>query len=45
LPVLGVAMCLVLLTGADFSKWLILLGTIAIAFVNWVVVCQRPAAP
>lgn len=33
---LGVAICLVLLTAADFSKWLILLATIFVAFVNWI---------
>lgn len=43
LPILGAVICLVLLTGADFSKSLILLGTIVIAFVNWVVVRGRPA--
>lgn len=43
LPILGVVICLVLLTGADFSKSLILLATIAIAFVNWIVVRHRPA--
>jgi len=31
---LGVAICIVLLAGADFSKSLILLATIAIAFIN-----------
>ena len=35
---LGVAICLVLLTGVDFSKSVILLATIAIALVNWVAV-------
>lgn len=43
---IGVAVCLVLVTGADFSKSMILLATIAIAFVNWMVVRrrERPAA-
>jgi len=36
LPILGVAICLVLVTRADFSKWLILVGTIAIALLNWI---------
>jgi basic amino acid/polyamine antiporter, APA family len=40
----GVAICLVLVTAADFSKSLILLATVAIAFVNWIVVRTRPAA-
>jgi basic amino acid/polyamine antiporter, APA family len=38
LPVLGVLICAVLLTGADFSKSLILLATIAIALINWLAV-------
>lgn len=42
--VVGVAICLVLLAGVDFSKSLILLATIAIALVNWIVVRKRPAA-
>jgi basic amino acid/polyamine antiporter, APA family len=39
--IVGVAICLVLVTGADFSKSLILLATVAIAFVNWIVVRHR----
>ena len=35
---LGVTICLVLLTGVDFTKSVILLATIAIALMNWVVV-------
>ena len=42
--VVGVAICLVLLAGVDFSKSLILLATIAIALVNWIVVRKRSAA-
>ena len=38
---LGVLICLVLLTGVDFSKSLILLGTIALAFLNWLAVRKR----
>ena len=34
----GVLICLVLLTGVDFSKSLILLVTIVIAFLNWLAV-------
>jgi amino acid transporter len=34
----GVAFCIVLLTGVDFSKSLILVVTIVIAFVNWLAV-------
>jgi basic amino acid/polyamine antiporter, APA family len=44
LPILGVAICLVLLTGADFSKWLILLATIAIALMNWILVRSEQKA-
>ena len=33
--VLGVLICLVLLSGVDFSKSLILLATIFVAFLNW----------
>jgi len=38
---LGVLICIVLLTGVDFSKTLILLATIAIALINWLVVRNR----
>src|SRR6266478_977833 len=38
LPVLGVAICAVLLTRVDFSKSLILLATIGAAGANWLVV-------
>lgn len=38
LPAFGVLICLVLLTGADFSKSVILLITIAIAFLNWLAI-------
>jgi amino acid transporter len=40
----GVMICVVLLSGVDFSKSLILLGTIAIALLNWVAVRKRRAA-
>jgi APA family basic amino acid/polyamine antiporter len=39
--VLGVLICGVLLTGVDFSKSLILLATILIAFVNWIAVRKQ----
>jgi basic amino acid/polyamine antiporter, APA family len=39
--VLGVVICLVLLTGVDFSKTLILFATIAIAAFNWLAVRNR----
>ncbi len=38
LPAFGVLICLILLTGADFSKSMILLITIAIAFLNWLAI-------
>ncbi len=38
LPSLGVAVCLVLLTRVDFSKSLILAGTITVAVLNWLAV-------
>jgi basic amino acid/polyamine antiporter, APA family len=41
LPVLGVLICCSLLTHADFSKSMILLGTIAVALLNWLVVRSR----
>jgi len=40
---LGVAICLILLSGVDFSKSIILLVTIVIAFVNWLAVRKRSA--
>jgi amino acid transporter len=40
---LGVLICLLLLTGVDFSKSLILLATVAIALVNWLAVRSRPS--
>jgi amino acid transporter len=44
-PILGVAICLTLLTRVDFSKSLIVLGTVAIALANWLAVRhRRPAA-
>jgi basic amino acid/polyamine antiporter, APA family len=44
LPVLGVAMCAVLMTRVDFSKSLVLLVTIALALLNWVAVHNRDLA-
>ena len=37
----GVVICIVLLTGADFSKSLILLATVVIALLNWLFVRKR----
>jgi amino acid transporter len=39
--VLGVILCAVLVTRVDFGQSLILVGTIALAFVNWTVVSRR----
>jgi len=44
LPVLGIAICAVLLTRVDFSKSVILLVTIGIGLVNWLMVKDRRAA-
>lgn len=41
LAVLGIAVCLVLLTRVDFTQSMIVLGTIALAFTNWIVVRRR----
>jgi amino acid transporter len=41
LPVVGVALCAVLLTRVDFSKSVILLATIAVALLNWALVRDR----
>jgi basic amino acid/polyamine antiporter, APA family len=39
--VVGVLICLLLFTGVDFSKTLILLATVGIALINWAVVFAR----
>jgi hypothetical protein len=46
-PILGTAICAVLLTQVDFSKSLILLATVGAACANWVVVrdSKRAAPP
>ena len=41
--VVGVALCLILVTRVDFGQSLILVGTIAVALVNWIVVARGPA--
>lgn len=41
IAVLGVAICVVLLSGVDFSKTMILLATAGIALVNWLLVRTR----
>jgi len=46
LPVLGVGICVLLLTRADFGKSVILLATVGVALLNWALVRNRglPAA-
>ena len=41
LPVLGVAICALLLTRVDFGKSVILLATIGVALLNWALVRDR----
>jgi amino acid transporter len=41
LPILGVAICALLLTRVDFGKSVILLATIAVALLNWALVRDR----
>jgi basic amino acid/polyamine antiporter, APA family len=41
---LGVLLCLILVTRVDFGQSLILVATIALAFVNWAFVARRSAA-
>jgi amino acid transporter len=41
--VLGVILCVILVTRVDFGQSLILIATIALAFVNWAVVARRSA--
>jgi amino acid transporter len=45
LPLLGIAICLVLLTRVDFGQSLIVLATVAVAFLNWALVRERSGAP
>ena len=45
LPLVGTAICALLLTRADFSKSLILLATLTAAAVNWFLVRNRKPAP
>jgi APA family basic amino acid/polyamine antiporter len=44
LAVLGVILCATLVTRVDFGQSLILVATVALAFVNWMVVSHRSAA-
>ena len=41
LPIVGVAICALLLTRIDFGKSIILLGTIGVALLNWALVRDR----
>ena len=40
---LGVILCVILVTRVDFGQSLILIATIALAFVNWAVVARGSA--
>src|SRR5271157_5954262 len=40
---LGVVLCLILVTRVDFGQSLILIATVALAFVNWAMVARRRA--
>jgi basic amino acid/polyamine antiporter, APA family len=42
--ILGIIICMVLLTQVDFRKSLILIATVTLAFANWLAVRNRPAA-
>lgn len=44
LAVLGLILCLILVTQVDFGQSIILVATIGLAFVNWVVVRRRSSA-
>jgi amino acid transporter len=44
LAVLGVILCVILVTQVDFRQSLILVATIVLAFVNWAVVARKSAA-
>jgi basic amino acid/polyamine antiporter, APA family len=44
-PILGVAVCGVLLTRVDFGKSLILLATLAVGLINWALVRNRALSP
>ena len=41
---LGVVLCLILVTRVDFGQSLILIATVALAFVNWAMVARRRAS-
>jgi basic amino acid/polyamine antiporter, APA family len=45
LPILGVAICALLLTRVDFGKSIIVLATIAVALLNWALVRDRGLRP
>ncbi len=44
LAIVGVGLCLILVTRVDFGQSLILVGTIALAFVNWIFVGRTTAS-
>jgi basic amino acid/polyamine antiporter, APA family len=44
LALLGIILCLVLVTRVDFGQSMILVGTVALGLVNWIVVTRRTRA-
>jgi APA family basic amino acid/polyamine antiporter len=42
--ILGVILCLILATRVDFGQSLILIATVALAFLNWLAVSRKPTA-
>ena len=45
LPILGIAICVVLVTRVDFGQSVILLATVAAALINWALVRERAPRP
>jgi APA family basic amino acid/polyamine antiporter len=45
LPILGIAICVVLLTRVDFRQSLFMLATVAAALINWALVRERVPRP
>jgi amino acid transporter len=45
LPVVGITICIVLLTRVDFGQSVLVLATVAVALLNWALVRERGGAP
>jgi amino acid transporter len=43
--VVGVLLCVILVTRVDFGQSLILIGTVALALLNWIAVSRKSATP